>query len=85
MSDKHFRRWLDPHAEVDSYVHITVNSYTNKKTGKTYHRADLKLADCTRSVEIGFSSGNKVSWGKLERLEAALAFLRKEMKEWDDA
>lgn len=79
MAQRNFRRWLDTNAGVDSYIHIS--GWRHK--GETSWT--LKLADCSRAIEIEFYNGSKkTSLKKLEILEEGLRYLRAGLEEWSD-
>ena len=73
---RHYRAFLEPSSRsVDSYVHVDLaDSWIN-----------LKIADCTRSVNLGFNTGRgrKTALAKVAKLEKALALVRTELERVD--
>jgi len=61
--DVHIRKFLTTPGEADSYVHVSYWGYGS---------IDFKLADCNRSVNIGFSQGSKESLKKALGLKAVI-------------
>lgn len=72
--DFHTRKFLTKPGEADSYVHV---SYYN------YGTIDFKLADCTRSINIGFVANSKDSLKKakilLESVQQLVTYLEDSM------
>jgi hypothetical protein len=75
-----WRRFLEPvSTSVDSYVKVSIDS------DEEWPSAFLKIADCTRSVSLGFDFRTKRqrtrSLRKLSHLEQALALVRTALEE----
>jgi len=76
------RKWLEPRGDADSFVRLDVDVWGGSDDRLQYTQYDLKIADCTRSVRLGFyiDAGDphtkRQALAKLTILEDTLAQLR---------
>lgn len=84
MSSIHRRMWLEPKSKegVDSYWRVDADPVPKRRN--QWRGVDLRIADCTRSVGLGFDyrteKERQAMLKKLDRLQEGLNQVRKALE-----
>lgn len=76
------RKWLDPYGDADSYVRLDLEHWGSQSNPTRHTQVDLKVADCSRSIHLGFyvdaedPKTKRKALRKLQILEDTLAQAR---------